>query len=236
MKERRRRTVLVVLLAVLMFVGAYYDSQRAPEPAFETVNSVQVADTELATAALERLEVKGRAPKTGYSRSQFGDGWADFGTCDTRNLILKRDLAPTKIDVDGCSVLSGALRDPYTGEQVQFARGSTTSSLVQIDHVVALSDAWQKGAQGLSAQRRLEFANDGLNLLAVDGPANRNKGDGDAATWLPANKAYRCQYIARQVAVKTKYKLWVTPAERDAMDRVLSKCPAQRLPVGSQIR
>lgn len=233
LRERRRRTVLVVLLAVALLIGAYFDSRQLPEPAFETANTLQHADTELASMALEELEVKGWAPKTGYSRTHFGDSWADIGSCDTRNLILGRDLALIKLDEDGCLVLSGTLRDPYTGGQVQFARGGRTSSLVQIDHVVALSDAWQKGAQALSEQRRLEFANDGLNLLAVDGPANRHKGDGDAATWLPANKAYRCQYVARQIAVKLKYQLWLTPAEHDAMSRILDKCPAQRLPVGA---
>jgi hypothetical protein len=103
--------------------------------------------------------------------------------------------------------------------------------LVQIDHVVALSDAWQKGAQQLSAETRRAFANDSLNLLAVDGATNQGKGDGDAATWLPPNKPYRCSYAARQVAVKAKYGLWVTSPERDALGRILATCPSQRLPV-----
>jgi hypothetical protein len=95
---------------------------------------------------------------------------------------------------------------------------------------VALSDAWQKGAQKLSFASRVQFANDPLNLLAVDGPTNSSKGDSDAATWLPPNKAYRCAYVARQVAVKRKYQLWVTSAERDAIARVLKACPGQKLP------
>jgi len=103
---------------------------------------------------------------------------------------------------------------------------------VQIDHVVALSDAWQKGAQQISAEDREKFANDPLNLLAVDGPANAAKSDSDAATWLPPNKAFRCQYVARQIAVKRIYKLWVTEAEKDAMKRVLSTCDEERVPTG----
>ena len=91
-------------------------------------------------------------------------------------------------------------------------------------------DAWQKGAAQWPAGKRLAFANDPLNLLAVDAGTNRSKGDGDAATWLPPNKSYRCAYVARQVAVKAKYGLWVTAAERDAMVRVLSTCPGMRLP------
>src|SRR6185436_14284756 len=110
--------------------------------------------------------------------------------------------------------------------------GQGTSEAVQIDHVVALSDAWQKGAQGLAVARRTAFANDPLNLLAVDGPLNMQKGDGDAATWLPPAKAYRCAYVARQVAVKVSYGLWMTQAEKNAIATVLSACPNEPLPGG----
>jgi hypothetical protein len=104
----------------------------------------------------------------------------------------------------------------------------STSDDVQIDHVVALSNAWQTGAQALDVYQRELIATDPLNLLAVNGPTNQSKGDGDAATWLPPAKGYRCAYVARQVAVKTRYKLWVTPAERDAIARVLTDCPHRR--------
>jgi hypothetical protein len=183
-----------------------------------------------AAATLARLPVKGRAPKTHYSREQFGNGWATVGTCDVREQILRRDLTDIRLDNDRCTVISGRLLDPYTGQVIPFKRGSTTSSEVQIDHVVALSDAWQKGAQSLSLSERQAFANDPIELLAVDGSANQQKSDGDAATWLPKNKAFRCSYVARQIAVKFKYHLWVTAAERDAMTRVLSSCPKQPLP------
>lgn len=127
-------------------------------------------------------------------------------------------------------VATGTLVDPYTAQKILFVRGIQTSDDVQIDHVVALSDAWQKGAQVLGTMDRYAFANDPLNLLAVQGDANQIKGDGDAATWLPASKPYRCAYVARQIAVKTKYKLWVTPAEYQAMENILRDCPEQRLP------
>src|SRR5699024_3425620 len=135
------------------------------------------------------LEVKGRAPKTGYSRDQFGNGWLDpdGNGCDTRNDILNRDLESVVHDSDGCKVLTGVLQDPFTDQEIHFTRGAETSTAVQIDHVVALSDAWQKGAQQLSEEERARFANDPLNLLAVDGPANAQKSDADAATWLPPN-------------------------------------------------
>lgn len=186
-----------------------------------------------ARAVLGQLEVKGRAPKTGYDRDLFGQAWSDdvgveFGHngCDTRNDILKRDLQDLTFrpGTRDCVVLTGVLDGPYTGERIEFQRGQDTSSLVQIDHVVALSDAWQKGAQQLTVDQRRDFANDPLNLLAVSGRANQQKGDGDTATWLPPRREFRCSYVSRQVLVKERYGLWVTPAERDAMDRVLSSC------------
>ena len=106
---------------------------------------------------------------------------------------------------------------------------------MQIDHVVALSDSWQKGAQQWDTAKREAFANDPLNLLAADGPLNQQKGDGDTATWLPPNKAFRCAYVARQVGVKYTYGLWVTQAEQDAMVGVLSTCPTEPLPAGSAV-
>ncbi|MFI6688839.1 HNH endonuclease family protein [Streptomyces sp. NPDC050485] len=184
-----------------------------------------------ALAAADSLTVKGRAPKTGYSRDQFGKGWTDtdHNGCATREDILKRDLKDVKFK-DKCDVASGTLvRDPYTGESIQFQRGA---SKIDIDHVVALSDAWQKGAQQWDKQKRTEFANDPLNLIAVDASANRRKSDGDAATWLPPYQAYRCTYVADQVAVKKKYGVWVTDAEKAAMKTVLDSCPTQQLPAG----
>ncbi|MFC9351511.1 DUF1524 domain-containing protein [Arthrobacter sp. NPDC057013] len=182
---------------------------------------------------LATLPVKGRAPKTGYSRAMFGQAWADVDRngCDTRNDILKRDLRGISYTNSvPCKVQSGTLADPYTGTAINFLRGSATSSAVQIDHVVALSDAWQKGAQQLSSEQRTAFANDPLNLQATDGPTNMRKGDGDAATWLPPNRAFRCEYVARQISVKATYTLWVTRAEHDAMARILANCSGQMAP------
>ena len=190
-----------------------------------------------ALAALATLSVKGRAPRTGYDRGLFGQAWADVdhNGCDTRNDVLRRDLAPyaLKPGTNGCLVLSGTLHDPYLGRTIAFVRGANTSSAVQIDHVVPLSDAWQKGAQQWTTPRRTALANDLLNLLAVDGLTNQRKSDGDAATWLPPNKPYRCAYAARQIAVKAKYGLWVTSAERDALRRILAGCPSQALPTAN---
>ena len=187
------------------------------------------ASTKTASAVLETLAVKGRAPKTGYERSQFGPAWSDVDRngCDTRNDILNRDLTSIvyKSGTHNCLVLSGTLSDPYSGEEISFLRGVATSSDVQIDHVVALSNAWQTGAFKLTYERRLDFANDPMNLLAVKGRLNSQKGDGDAATWLPPLKSIRCAYVSQQIVVKAKYGLWVTPPEKAAMRSLLAKCP-----------
>src|SRR3954451_1805358 len=189
-----------------------------------------------ALAALAGVEVKGRAPRTGYDRDLFGQAWADVDRngCDTRNDILARDLTSEmfKPGTHNCVVLTGSLAEPYSGRATTFQRGPTTSDDVQIDHVVALSDALQKGAQAWDLTKRTTFANDPLDLLAVDGPLNMQKGDGDAATWLPPNASYRCPYVARQVAVKATYGLWMTQAEKNAIATVLSSCPNQVLPEG----
>ena len=197
-------------------------------------NAAPGADDEFAAAliTLRMLPVKGRAPSTGYSRAQFGQTWSDDVTvdgghngCDTRNDILRRDLINLQIKdgTAGCVVLSGTLLDQYTGSLIEFTRGANSDD-VQIDHVVSLSDAWATGAQHLSAEQRQNLANDPVNLQAVAGPVNQAKGAGDAATWLPPNKSYRCAFVARQVEVKAKYQLWVKPAERDAIARVLGAC------------
>lgn len=241
--RKKRRFIVAVLFALFGLAGYVYEGYSAHHqpplvaptavsvPGDAVVEGVKAQSTGLATDALNTLEVKGRAPKTGYKRTQFSNGWIHVGMCDERNHILLRDLTNvvTKSATD-CTVVSGILNDPYTAKVITFQRGQDTSDDVQIDHVVALSDAWQKGAQQLSAEDRLRFANDSLNLLAVDGKTNNDKSDSDAASWLPPNKDYRCRYVARQIAVKQKYKLWVTPAEKDAMKGQLGTCPDQLLP------
>ena len=201
------------------------------------VAGITPAQAESATTALSVIEqqvTKGRAAKTGYTRAQFGQTWADVDRngCDTRNDMLKRDLTEIvyKVKTQNCVVESGILIDRYSGETINFVRGNVTSMEVQIDHVVALSNAWQTGAFKLSVTQRAALANDPLNLFAVKGRLNSQKGDGDAATWLPPLKSFRCTYVAQQIAVKAKYSLWVTVPEKEAMTRILAACPKQLLP------
>lgn len=205
----------IVLLSLLLTVIPLQTNAAPNEDALTTLNS---------------LSVKGRAAKTGYTRAQFPT-WSDLDRngCDTRNEILNRDLTMVsfKAGTRGCKVISGSLIDPYSGKVIAF---SSTKSTIDIDHVVALSNAWQTGAAYFDKTKRQQIANDPLNLLAVDYSLNRQKGDGDAATWLPPHKSFRCDYVARQIAVKAKYGLWVTSPEKDAIVKILEKCVGQRLP------
>ena len=195
--------------------------------AFSTFPNAHAA-TSNAELILDSLAVKGRAPKTGYTRAQFGQTWADVNRngCDTRNDILQRDLADVvfREGTRSCVVESGTLIDPYSGISINFVKGAISSMEVQIDHVVALSNAWQTGAFKLTLAKRTEFANDPDNLLAVQGRLNSQKQDGDAATWLPPLKSFRCTYVSKQIAIKAKYGLWVTPPEKAAMKNILAKC------------
>ena len=227
MKIRPRRIAAVILSLIGLGVTILLAAPPGIKNTQQTTSGAPtIVQTGSAAKTLEQLETKGRAPKTGYTRSQFGSGWSSTSGCDTRNIILHRDLQNPVLDTS-CSVIGGLLNDPYTGTVIQFEKGS---SVIQIDHVVAISNAWETGAQQLTKEQRIQFANDPLELLAVQGDANQQKSDGDAATWLPANKSFRCQYAARQIAIKQKYTLWVTAAEKEALSNVLANCPDQALP------
>lgn len=246
--------VLVVLVAgaVLMSAVSRGGAWGAPTAADRTAVSTDLdaspsaaassaartaapaARTGTALAVLATLAVKGRAPMTGYVRTaKFGAAWLDVDRngCDTRDDILRRDL--TKVSGTRCTVTAGVLHDPYLNSTIHFVRGVKTSAAVQIDHVVPLGDAWRTGAQGWSQAKRIALANDPINLFAVDGPSNEQKSDSDAASWLPRNKAFRCTYIAHQVGVKKAYGLWVTSAEKAAMQRILTTCPTVKAPVST---
>ena len=205
----------IVVLALLLTTLPLSNTAQADQDALTVLNS---------------LEVKGRAAKTGYTRSQFPH-WSDpdRNGCDARNDTLKRDLTQIsfKTGTRDCKVLTGQLLDPFSGKVITF---SSTKSNIDIDHVVALSNAWQTGAAYFDKTKRAAIANDPLNLIAVDAKLNRQKGDGDAATWLPPLKSYRCDYVARQIAVKAKYGLWVTQPEKGAIIKLLEMCEGQKLP------
>ncbi|MGH7237146.1 MAG: HNH endonuclease family protein [Candidatus Saccharimonadales bacterium] len=229
--SRTFRVSLVSALAIIVICGLGISS-LASKPVSKAIIKPKPGQV-LASHALGELAVKPFANGPKYNRTaDFASGWASAGGCDMREVILNRDLTNVKDrSANDCTVLRGTLKDPYTGKTINFTRGAGTSNAVQIDHVVALGDAWKTGAQQLSAQTRLQIYDDPLELLAVDGSANTQKSDSDASAWLPTNKAYDCRYVARQIDVKIKYHLWVTYLEHTAMQNVLNTCPAQVLPI-----
>lgn len=180
---------------------------------------------------LVELPVKGWDRAQDFKRYRFGERWSDdvnveFGHngCNTRDDILRRDLTAVQLRRGTCLVQRGVLHDPYTGRTIDFGRGPDTSEAVQVDHLVALADAWYKGARNWDDAYRRDFANDPRNLLAVGAQVNFDKAFRDAAAWLPPDAGYRCEFVARQVAVKTDYRLWVSANEKAAMQRVLRAC------------
>lgn len=243
-KFRNRRIIgmlgaLAILIGVVVANPNSYEAIYQPAEANEGVNDTSsitpiiingVTDSDiLASEILEQLEIKGRAPKTGYNREEFYKTWPSINGCSLRQRIIRREVGDTAVlDDDKCTVLQGEFDEPYTGQHLTFNEKSEFSKNIQIDHVVALSDAWQKGAQYMDVDTRYNIATDPLNLLAVDSSANQQKSDGDAATWLPPNRAFRCQYVARQVSVKFKYGLWITQAEHDAIAKILETCPTEK--------
>jgi hypothetical protein len=231
--------VVVGLFVLAMAVAIWLHFQREPtsppqvappatsQPAAVPQNRAFDAER----AALARLPVKGWDRNTDFSRYRFGDAWSDdvnveFGHngCNTRDDILRRDLAELVVRPGTCYAQSGVLHDPYTGRTIAFTRGPDTSDAVQIDHLVSLSDAWYKGAREWDDQRRRDFANDPRNLLAVGAQVNFDKAFRDATGWLPPNAAFRCEFVARQVDVKAAYGLWVSENEKRAMQDVLGRC------------
>ncbi len=226
---------IVSVLSLLVFVTGWliispksYDQEIIQEPPVEPLAAVSESSEGVKRASdiLEKLEIKGRAPKTGYARTEFYNSWPSINGCSLRQVIIRREVGDSaKLSDNGCDVISGEFVESYTGSHMVFYQKSDFSEKIQIDHIVALSDAWQKGAQYKTKEERYAMATDPLNLIAVDGSANKQKSDGDAATWLPPNKSFRCQYVGRQVSVKYKYGLWVSQAEHDAIAKILETCP-----------
>ncbi len=218
---KRRLTIVSIAIVALASWLIFNPANYQPIP---TQANVPTNPDLLATKILEKLEVSDHYKEIKYNREDhFYKSWATINGCDMRNTILQRDLVETTLE--GCTVQTGILHDPYTGTTINFQRGTGTSSAVQIDHVIALSNAWATGAHRLEKTERHALSQDPLNLLAVDGPTNGKKSDQDASSWLPPNPLFQCTYIARQISVKFKYTLWITQPEKQAMQNVLKNCP-----------
>jgi hypothetical protein len=186
-----------------------------------------------ARAALQHLVVQPRPRGTeGYVRDAFGSSWidTDHDGCNQRDDVLLRDAVPhtTRVQQQGAcdhDVLAGTWHDPYTGRTLTFTdlKDLHQAEAIQIDHVVPLAEAWVSGARRWTRERREVFANDLAELLAVDGPTNMSKGDGDPAAWRP-RKGYQCTYARRWIAIKARYRLAVDGSEKTALEQLLGYC------------
>ncbi|MDH2425134.1 HNH endonuclease family protein [Sphaerisporangium sp. TRM90804] len=202
------------------------DNPKGTEPGLAPIKSGK--DRTAAVNLIEKVATKGRGPKTGYDRDEFGYAWADNAVdvpfarngCDTRNDVLARDGQKLKYrSGSSCVLTSMTLDDPYTGRTIEWTKQDAAE--VQIDHVMPLSYNWQMGASRWSKEKRVRIANDPLNLMPVDGSTNSSKGDSGPASWLPPAKGVRCSYAVRFAQVALKYDLAVTAADKDAM---LAQC------------
>ena len=223
--------VLVVAVGVAVAIWLHFHAETMVAVPHGVPHSQGSVGYEQVRVYLARLPVKGWDRRRDFTRSRFGEAWSDdvevelgHNGCNTRDDVLRRDLTDVAIRPGTCFVERGTLHDPYRGETIAFVRGPATSDAVQIDHVVSLADAWYKGARDWDDERRRNFANDPRNLLAVSAKGNFDKAFRDAASWLPPNVEFRCEFVARQVAVKTAYGLWVSNKEERAIAEVLSSC------------
>jgi len=185
---------------------------------------------EKALSMLEGLSVAPSGSMAGFSRDEFPHwaseaeryGWKEpKGSCDVRDVALIRDGEGVEIDGD-CSITAGKWLDPYTG------RTLTSSSEVDIDHVVPLANAWRSGASSTTwgiADREV-YANDPEVLLSADAGANRAKGDKGPEAWKPPNHHYWCEYARRWIWIKSDWHLTANPAEKSALRQMLGTCRA----------
>lgn len=210
-----------------------HQATRHPTPATSSPAIVVPTDAAQARAELAGLVVRPRPHGTeGYVRDAFGSDWVDtdHDGCNQRDDVLLRDAVPgtTRVQQQGAcdhDVLAGTWHDPYTGRTLHFTdlKDLHQAEAIQIDHVVPLAEAWVSGARTWSRDRREAFANDLHELLAVDGPTNMSKGDGDPAAWRP-RKGFQCAYARRWIAIKTRYALAIDPPEKSALEQMLGYC------------
>ncbi|NKY89171.1 HNH endonuclease family protein [Nocardia veterana] len=221
-------------VAVILVVGGC-GVLGAPEPAPGSPSRARIEQL------LATVEVVPQRPHPGgYDRDcgsghgcVFGPAWSDdqdgpggHDGCDSRNGVLARQLHAVRFrpGTHDCVVLTGTLRDPYTGRSIGFDKARARE--VQIDHVYPLAAAWDMGAAGWSSEQRMRFANDiDFNLLAVDGTANMDKGDRTPADWLPPARAYHCFYAGKYLTTAARYRLPITTADHAALTRIARGCP-----------
>jgi hypothetical protein len=221
----------VALAVVVAFQVAATQGDRSQFVAQADIPTVAPGVDVLAGVAEAPMRIRGYD----YRRAAFGESWTDdndapggHNGCDTRNDILDRDLVDkTYVSIKRCpnAIATGTLHDPYTNDTIAFVRGNQTGAAVQIEHIVPLAYAWDLGARNWTDEMRLRFANDPANLLAVDGPANQDKGDQEPATWMPPNTAFRCQYAIQFIVVLRGYGLPVDAPSAPVLREAADTCP-----------
>ncbi|MFI9006614.1 HNH endonuclease family protein [Actinosynnema sp. NPDC053489] len=219
MSGKRSAAVVSGVLAVLLAVAGCGTDVLSPTPTSAAAPTGPAAPGDDPAAQLAALTVAPEGKMTGYSRDRFPHWSNQGGGCDTRDVVLQRQGADVKT-ADKCKIVSGSWTSAYDGAVV------TDPGQLDIDHVVALAEAWRSGADKWTDEQREKFANDlgGLQLIAVSATSNRAKGDQDAAKWKPPAQAYWCTYARAVVSVKTIYSLTVDEAERDALGAMLKTC------------
>ena len=229
--------ILILLLAVLAAGPAIRHHKEQTLPGSQdATGQASTAPIDYTTAAryADGNPIDARPHTGGYHRdSQFGQWRKKGGACPyatTRDHILQRDLTAVKVS-KGCRVLSGDFQDPYTGKTMHFIKGPETSQQVQIDHIVSVHDAWASGLwKPERAGERDDYYNDPEVLQAADGPSNQDKGDGidwhavRDPVWMPENRSWHCDYMAKRAYIKHKYRLTMTPAEREQTISVIESC------------
>lgn len=207
----RTRTVTGALLAVLLFALAFPQGASATPPAIPSKST--------ALSYLNGLTVQTEGSMTGYSRDLFPHWHTVSGTCDTRETVLKRDGTNVVTGSD-CRATSGKWFSPYDGVS------TTDASTFDIDHIVALAEAWRSGAKSWTTAKREAFANDlsHSQLIAVSASSNRSKGDQDPSTWMPTTTSYRCTYAKMWVGSKHAWGLSAQSAEVTALKTYLNGC------------
>jgi len=234
--NRNRLVWLALLTALAVLVSYQVVASSAKDRAEEFAARADVPTVQPGVDVLDGIVVvPARIHRYDYRRAAFGEAWTDdndapggHNGCDTRDDILNRDLVDkTYVSIKRCpdAVATGVLHDPYTNATIDFQRGAKIGASVQIDHIVPLSYGWDQGAWDWPQEKRVRFANDPANLLAVAGQANEDKGDKPPALWMPPNTAFHCQYAMQFIAVLRGYSLPVDAPSATVLREAADTCP-----------
>lgn len=181
---------------------------------------------------LRALTVAPERP-AGYDRDLFPH-WDYVGDdCNVRDLVLIAEARRGPSTGSSCPVGRGRWLSAFDGVRVR------NPSLLDVDHLVPLAEAWASGARSWSPGTREAFANDlgySRSLIAVTASSNRSKGDQDPAEWLPSRVSYRCTYVSHWIAVKWRWRLSVDAREESALRVLVQGCGNPRITTPGRAR